>query len=71
VGTQVTAAGIKQLQALKSLRSLYLYQTRVNKNEWADLKKTFPAAELDSGGYSLPFLPSDTMIVKLPKKLEQ
>jgi len=67
VGTAVTEKGVLQLKDLKSLRSIYLYQTMVKKSEWNDLKKAFPKTFIDSGGYTVPFLPNDTMEVKPPK----
>ena len=67
VGTVVTEKGVMQLKDLKNLRSIYLYQTGVKKSEWKDLKKAFPKTLIDSGGYTVPFLPTDTMEVKPPK----
>ena len=67
VGTAVTEKGVLQLKDLKSLRSIYLYQTMVKKSEWNDLKKAFPKTFIDSGGYTVPFLPTDTIEVKPPK----
>src|SRR5678815_384850 len=67
VGTAVTEKGVLQLKDLKSLRSIYLYQTMVKKSEWNDLKKAFPKTFIDSGGYTVPFLPNDTIEVKPPK----
>lgn len=64
VGTQVTAEGILQLKELKQLQSIYLYQTNVDKAGWVTLKKSFPTAKLDSGGYIVPILVSDTTEVK-------
>ncbi len=69
VGTKVSATGIRQLQSLKRLQSLYLYKTNVGKNEWAQLKSGFPKTYLDSGGYTLAFIHSDTMLVQTPKKI--
>jgi uncharacterized membrane protein len=66
-GTKVTAKGVMQLQSIKGLQSIYLYQTGVNKNDWAALQKAFPKTEIDSGGYVVPLLSSDTTIVKAPK----
>jgi len=68
VGTKVTAAGVSQLKDLTGIRYLYLYQTNVDKSSWAILKKTFPKAIVDSGGYVVPMLPSDTTEVKEAKK---
>ena len=67
VGTRVTAVGVMQLKVLKNLRSIYLYQTAVKKTEWNNLKVAFPKALIDSGGYTVPFLPTDTIEVKPPK----
>jgi len=67
VGTAVTEKGVLQLKDLKNIRSIYLYQTGVKKSDWNDLKKAFPKTLIDSGGYTVPFLPTDTIEVKPPK----
>ena len=67
VGTKITEKGVLQLKGLKSLQSIYLYQTGVKRSEWSDLKKAFPKTLIDSGGYTVPFLPTDTIEVKPPK----
>ena len=64
VGTGVTVNGLTALQPLKKLHSLYLYQTKVGREDWPLLKKVFPKTALDSGGYSIPFLTTDTAVVK-------
>lgn len=71
VGTAVTEKGVLQLKDLKNLRSIYLYQTGVKKSGWRDLKKAFPKTLIDSGGYTVPFLPTDTIEVKPPKTIKQ
>jgi uncharacterized membrane protein/mono/diheme cytochrome c family protein len=68
VGTKVTANGVMQLQTIKGLQSIYLYQTAINKNDWPALKKAFPKTEIDSGGYVVPLLQTDTEVVKKPKE---
>lgn len=65
-GTAVTAEDLQQLGGLKNLKRLYLYQTPVTPGGFAALQKTFPAAIIDTGGYQLESLPTDTMIVKQP-----
>ncbi|MDQ3278382.1 MAG: hypothetical protein M3Q06_08640 [Bacteroidota bacterium] len=60
VNTKVTAAGLTQLSGIKSLQSLYAYQTGVTAADTARLRKLFPTASIDMGGYALPFLASDT-----------
>ena len=71
VATGITARGVLELKGLKNLRSIYLYQTAVKRTEWAGLKKVFPTTLIDSGGYAVPFLPTDTIEVKPPKKSKQ
>ena len=66
VGTKITVAGLRQLKELKNLQSLYLYQTNINKEDWTEIKKIFPKTSIDSGGYIVPLLPEDTVIVKPP-----
>ena len=63
-GTAVTEAGVLQLKELPQLQSVYLYQTRVNRSQWKALQQQFPNTYLDSGGYRLPVLVSDTSVVR-------
>jgi hypothetical protein len=67
VGTKVTANGLLSLQSLKKLTSVFLYQTNIHATDWRVLKNAFPKTMLDTGGYKVPFLPTDTLLVK-PKK---
>jgi len=60
----VTAKGVVKLKELKDLKNLYLYRTRISTAERIELKKNFPAANLDFGNYSLPMLATDTTVVK-------
>ena len=64
VGTGVTASGIAQLKGLKNLHSLFIYQTAVNKQDYAQLKTALPKTTIDTGGYSVPTFASDTTEVK-------
>ena len=66
VGTNITAEGLQALKNLNQLRSIYVYQTKIEKNEWVQLQKSFPKTLIDSGGYSVPLLPGDTVILKSP-----
>ena len=68
VDTKVTLEGILQLKGIKSLRSLYLYRTNIDKADWARLQNTFPHTKIDSGGYQVTLLPTDTMRVKAKKE---
>jgi mono/diheme cytochrome c family protein/uncharacterized membrane protein len=68
VATKITSTGLSQLKSLSKLQSIYLYQTAIGKSEWENLKKIFPKAVLDSGGYIVPTLESDTTVMKEKKK---
>jgi uncharacterized membrane protein len=68
VGTNVTAPGVLQLKGLKTLNSLFLYQTNINKADWVVLKNAFPRTMIDSGGYSVETLSTDTTEVKVKKE---
>ncbi len=61
VGTGVTAAGVVLLDSLKQLERVYLYRTKCVSTDWPSLKQHFPKAVLDSGGYRVPFVASDTV----------
>jgi len=64
VGTAVSAKGLQALQNLKSLQSVYMYQSKVTAADWPALKKIFPNTILDTGGYSLQKLVTDTVFLK-------
>jgi hypothetical protein len=66
-GTNITSAGLIQLKELKKLKKIYLYKTGIEKSGWAELVQSFPNAILDSGGYQVPMLPTDTVILKKEK----
>lgn len=63
-GTQVTAKGLTTLGVLKKLKNIYLYRSKVTGSDWPALQKTFSGATLDSGGYTVPTLASDTTEIK-------
>jgi mono/diheme cytochrome c family protein len=64
VGTRVSAAGLLSLTGLKKLQSVYLYQSKIDRNGYVQLEKAFPKVQLDTGGYSIPFMESDTAVVR-------
>lgn len=68
VGTAVSAEGLMKLKQVASLRTIYLYKTQVVRSGWSELQKAFPLAKLDSGGYQVPILESDTTLAKPVKK---
>ena len=68
VGTNVTAQGMSQLKGLKKLQSVYVYKTAVKPSDYALLKLAFPKTTIDTGGYIVPTLVSDTTEVKAKKE---
>lgn len=66
--TSVTEKGLMELSGLKKLQQLYLYQSGVKAENHAALKKIFPHTAIDTGGYKLQFLVSDTMLAKPKEK---
>jgi mono/diheme cytochrome c family protein len=63
-GTKITAAGLEKLKELKKLKQIYLYQTTIKGNEWTQLIQNFPDTKIDTGGYIVPLLASDTVELK-------
>lgn len=68
VGTKVTVQGLLRLKNLPKLEAIYIYKTFVEPSDWQQLKDNFPKVIIDTGGYRLPFLETDTMIVKPPER---
>lgn len=68
VNTKVTSEGILLLKNNKALASLFLYKTNVDKGNYAQLKNAFPKTMIDTGGYVVPTLATDTTDVKMIKK---
>jgi uncharacterized membrane protein/mono/diheme cytochrome c family protein len=60
VGTKVSADGLMAFKGLPNLETVYLFQTNVSNAGWAQLKNAFPKTALDTGGYRVPILESDT-----------
>ncbi|SOE22013.1 Uncharacterized membrane protein [Spirosomataceae bacterium TFI 002] len=61
--TAINNEGLKPLSSLKDLRNIYLFGSKVDKNNWSELEALFPNASLDSGGYVVPTLATDTVMV--------
>lgn len=64
VGTKITDTGLSHLTSMKKLKNIFVYQTQVTAKGLQDLSSKLPEAILDTGGYSLPRLASDTIIFK-------
>lgn len=68
VGTAVTASGLLQLKSNKQLQAVFIYQSSVDKNAYASLKKALPKVTIDTGGYRVPTLAGDTTVFTKPKQ---
>jgi uncharacterized membrane protein len=66
-GTVVTVKGVTALKGLSELQTVYLFLTGIKNTDWGILKNQFPGVLLDSGGYRLEKLKSDTEVVKKGK----
>jgi len=64
VGTGVSVRGVEGLKGLTKLRTIYLYRTKVSGGDCVALRKVLPKVEMDTGGYSLPVLVTDTAVVR-------
>ena len=66
--TNITEKGISSLTSLPSLGKIFLFQTKIDKRKWSNLSLKFPNTLLDSGGYLVPPLESDTARIEYIKK---
>jgi mono/diheme cytochrome c family protein len=64
VGTNITGQGLLAVRPPAHLHALYLYHTRVDRKDWGKLTMLYKTTVLDSGGYALPVLTTDTAIVR-------
>ncbi len=60
--TSVTMGGLYELQKLKMLRKLNLFNTGITNQE--AVRSMFPGVEVELGGYTVPALPGDTIVIK-------
>jgi mono/diheme cytochrome c family protein len=67
VGTKVSAKGLATLAALPALKQVYLYQTGLQAADFQALQAQMPKVRMDTGGYRVPTLYSDTTLVQPPK----
>jgi uncharacterized membrane protein len=59
-GNKVTAQGLNQLKNLEELKKVYVFNTSVKPADWPQLRETLKRVDIDTGGYRLPMLASDT-----------
>ncbi len=69
-GTNITGQGLATLKSLPALRRIFLFQTNVADAEWPALRTAFPNVQIDTGGYALPFLETDTARLKAPGRYQ-
>jgi hypothetical protein len=62
--TKATAEGISSLTAIKNLKKVFLYNTSYTSAAIAQLKQKMPGLLIDTGGYKLPILVTDTTEAK-------
>lgn len=68
VSTPVTERGLVSV-SIPSLTHLYLYQSRVTSADFESIRRHFPGAEVDFGGYVVPGLATDTAIQRKPYRV--
>lgn len=61
-GTRISSEGLVPLAGLKRLERLYLYDIAAAKLDLSALKKKLPKIIIDTGGYKVPILKSDTTV---------
>jgi uncharacterized membrane protein len=66
VNTKVTSQGVLTLKALPQLQKLFLFQTQIKPEEYENLISQMPNILIDSGGYAVPTLVTDTTELKPP-----
>jgi hypothetical protein len=62
--TNVTEKGLTPLSRFPRLHFLFLYRTPLAGTDFDNLRKSLPNVKIDTGGYSLPFLQTDTLRLK-------
>jgi uncharacterized membrane protein len=66
VNTKVTSQGVLTLKALLQLQKIFLFQTQIKPEEYKNLMSQMPNVLIDSGGYFVPTLMTDTTELKPP-----
>jgi uncharacterized membrane protein/mono/diheme cytochrome c family protein len=63
-GSKISDKGLSHLSTLKSLRKVFVYQTGVTATGIREMRSTLPDIHFDTGGYALPKLLTDSVIVE-------
>jgi uncharacterized membrane protein len=64
VGTKINGTALMSLKDLPALRELYLSGTKIATADFESLKKALSKTTIDTGGYQVATLASDTSLVK-------
>jgi uncharacterized membrane protein len=64
VGTKISGTAMMSLKDLPALRELYLSGTKITRTEFEILQKSLTKTAIDTGGYQVATLASDTSLVK-------
>lgn len=65
--TRVDFQGLGKLGKMQKVKQLYLAGTEIREENWPAVRLQFPQAAMDSGGYRLPLLSTDTQKVSSRK----
>lgn len=65
--TKTTEAGINGLSSLKNLKKVFLYGTGFTKGSLTQLQQKIQGLIIDTGGYKIPILVTDTTEAKAPE----
>lgn len=65
--TKTTEAGINGLSSLKNLKKFFLYGTGFTKGSLTQLQQKIQGLIIDTGGYKIPILVTDTTEAKAPE----
>ncbi len=66
-GTRVTDKGLVTLQKNKALRELFIYKTGITAEAIGKMGKLMPDLKIDTGGYQMPTLVTDTTVYRKAK----
>lgn len=64
VGTKISDQGLMQMAELKNLEELFIYQTAVTEVGIEKFSTAVPHVAVDSGGYKLPKMLTDSVVTK-------
>jgi uncharacterized membrane protein len=65
--TTLGSNGVESMASLPKLKQLFLYHTNLTETQADQLRKAFPNVHFEIGNYSVPFLSTDTTLVKQSK----